>query len=113
MLLDLLKFDLMFPTYSNYRIPMWSSWKDKDGETLLEIAIPGYEKNDFVLYLEDGSLFLKINSGKRQLTYSILDQFSANTYKLDKARAEYVNGVLKITIPKELKKTKKIEIKVL
>lgn len=110
MRLDLSLFDMMFPTYSSYRIPMWSKWKNNETDVVLEVAIPGFTKNDFVLYVEDGSLTLKINSEKQSLSYSIMDSYYASNCKLEKATAEYTAGILKISIPKVKSKRTTIEV---
>ena len=102
-----------FPNYWDYKVPMWSKWEEKDDKLILKVAVPGYEKEDFNIYVEDGSLCLEIKSKKGNLSYSILDRFYDDRYKFDEAEAEYVNGVLVIKIPKnEKKKTKQISIKV-
>lgn len=112
-MLNLSLFDWVFPNYSEFRTPMWSSWKDDDDKTTLSVVVPGYEKEDFELFLEDGSLLLRIKSGERSLLYSILDKFYASQYNLDTAEAEYHSGILKVSIPKVAKKkAKQIAIKV-
>jgi HSP20 family molecular chaperone IbpA len=101
-------FDLMFPKYDLYRCPMWSEYEETEEGMKLEIAIPGYEKEDFQLYSEDGTLYLKILREDRQALYSI----SGRDYDSEGAKAEYKNGILIITVPKAKKEQKKLEIKV-
>lgn len=104
MFLDLFEFDRMFPCYTG--IPMWSSWKTEGKETVLKVAIPGYDKEDFQLYVEGDSLHLKIKEGTH---YSIVERHYYSDYNLEKAKAEYKNGVLIIRIPKTTsEKTKKM-----
>ena len=108
-------FDYMFPNYSEFRTPMTSSWKDDDNKTTLSVVVPGYEKEDFELFFEEGSLKLRIKSGEKSLLYSILDRYYArfSEYNLEDAKAEYHSGILKVTIPKVTeKKAKKLSIKV-
>jgi len=106
-------FNSMFPNYYNgLQGPMWSKWKYEDDKIILNVAVPGFEKEDFNLSIEDGDLILRIQSEKKNLIYSILDKFYSDSYELDKVKAVYKNGMLKITIPKTAKKTKKIEIEV-
>jgi len=113
MLLDLLKFYRMFPNYDDFKIPMWSDWEEKNDELILSVAVPGYEKEDFELFSEDGGLYLRINNEKKQTLYSIVSRFYASAYDFSKADAGYRNGILKITIPKvSQKKQKAIPIKV-
>ncbi len=101
-----------FPLYFDYKIPMWSKWDYGEDSDTLSITAPGFEKEDFDLFIEDGDLTLKVVSGKNHLLYSILNKFHTDAYRLDEAKAKYKNGILKITIPKEVKKTKKIAIEV-
>lgn len=113
MLLDLFSFDRLFPNYYDYKVPMYSSWKESEDGGTLEIVVPGYKKDDFDLHVEDGRLILNINSGKKSLTYSILGSYSFSTYDVGAAQAEYEAGILKIEIPKiPKKKMKQIPIKV-
>lgn len=113
MFLNLSDFNFMFPNYYEFRTPMWSEWEEKGDELLLKVAVPGYEKEDFELFIEDSGLFLKINSGKKdQLLYSILGKITSG-YELEGAVSEYRNGILKVTIPRiPKKKPKQIAIKV-
>ena len=93
-------FNRMFPYYSEDQIPMWSEWRERESEVVLKVAIPGYTKEDFKLYVEDKILFLEINRKKGSLSYSIFDQFSPETFNIEQSKATYINGMLTITIPK-------------
>ena len=110
MFLNLRDFNFMFPNYEDYKIPMWSDWKETKSEAILSIAVPGYEKEDFDLYVEDKKLYLKINAEKLQSLYSIIGISENFKYALELAEAEYKSGVLKITIPKVVKEQKKIKV---
>jgi HSP20 family molecular chaperone IbpA len=101
---DLMLFDKMFPNYYEYKTPMWSTWKEDEKVLKLEVAVPGYSKEDFTLYIEGGTLFLKIKDEKKTLSYSIIDRFYLDLYKVEEAVAKYKNGILIITIPKEVKR---------
>lgn len=111
--LDLLRFYEMFPNYVDYRIPMWSEYKETDDKLTVKVVVPGFEKEDFVLYVEGNRLFLDIKNKKDKTTYSVLQKLLNETYLLDKANAEYTAGILKITIPKDkpVRKTLSIAIK--
>jgi len=100
-------FHSIFPTYWDYKIPIWSTGEfTKDGYKI-QIVVPGYEKADFSLYVEDKSLFLNIYRGgddKEDLLYSILGGYGKG-YDIEKATAEYKSGILTISVPKiEIKK---------
>jgi HSP20 family protein len=106
--LDMMLFEMMFPTYREFKVPMWSDWTETEEKGIMEIAIPGYDKKDFELYVENGILRLKINDNKKSLSYSIVDSLWSSKYLFEKSKAEYVNGILKITIPKTEKSKKRI-----
>jgi HSP20 family protein len=109
--LDLLKFYSMFPNYNDFRIPMWSDSKETDEKLTIKVVIPGYNKEDFNLFIEDNKLFLEINQeNKKKLTYSIWYKSIQEYYLFDKAKAEYVSGILKITIPKSKVEKKLVPI---
>jgi len=102
MKLDLKLFYRTFPCYDDYKIPMWDEFIKTKKNITQKIVVPGYTRNDFVLFCKDKELFLNINQGKRQLTYSILGGPEADIYSGIKASKEYKNGVLTIKIPKYL-----------
>lgn len=108
---DLDLFMSTFPNYSDFKVPMWSSWREDEAKenVILKIAVPGYDVEDFELFVEDDSLFLSIK-GKKTTSYWLLDNKELN---LEAATADYKAGVLKVKIPKlETKKGKKLQIKV-
>lgn len=112
-IIDLDLFKNMFPCYSNYMVPMWSEWEEGEKEAIFEVAVPGYTKEDFSLYVEDGMLMFDIQTNKQPLSYSILGKPSSKKFNFEAAKAEYVNGVLKVIIPKfSEKKPKKIQLRV-
>lgn len=113
MYVDWFKFFQTFPNYYDHKIPMWSDYKETDSGAVVEVAVPGFKKSDFELYVEDGGLQLKINSDKKAITYSILGSYSAGGFDIESASAVYDAGILKIEIPKiPKKKMKQIPIKV-
>jgi len=112
MKLDLALFNSMFPSYNDYRIPMWSSYKEDNKQDVLEIAIPGFDKEDFILSVEGKELSLSIKTEERELHYSIMNNYFDYDHNLEAAKAEYKRGILKITIPKITKENKKIQLKV-
>lgn len=91
----------------------------------LQVAVPGMNKDDFKLDLNDN--FLTV-SGERKFTkeqndknfHAIETQYGTfsrsfslpDTVDASKISAKYNNGILEITIPKDEKKTLKTTIKV-
>ena len=93
---------------------------DNDKEFLIEFSVPGFDKKDFLLEVEENNLkvsklSLKNNKPennffKRQFNYS---QFEKNftipeEVNIEKINSKYENGILKIFLPKikEFKQTK-------
>ncbi|MDD3382820.1 MAG: Hsp20/alpha crystallin family protein [Bacilli bacterium] len=101
--------------------------KETEENYLMDIDIPGYDKKDISLSLEDG--YLTIKAAKEETTEEKEDEkfirrerhygessrsFYVGDVTEEEINAEYVNGTLKIVIPKvnAKKETKKlIEIK--
>lgn len=99
---------------------------EKGGIIHVEMDIPGFDKNDIKIDVEDGILTIEAekeessedkedkNYYRRERTYgSFKRQFNVGNIKETEIDAKFNNGVLKISFPKEEKKeTKKfIEIK--
>ena len=93
---------------------------DNDKEFLIEFSVPGFDKKDFLLEVEENILKVsKLSSKnnkpennffKRQFNYS---QFEKNftipeEVNIEKINSKYENGILKIFLPKikEFKQTK-------
>ena len=93
---------------------------DNDKEFLIEFSVPGFDKKDFLLEVEENNLKvsklssknnkLENNFFKRQFNYS---QFEKNftipeEVSIEKINSKYENGILKIFLPKikEFKQTK-------
>ena len=93
---------------------------DNDKEFLIEFSVPGFDKKDFLLEVEENNLKvsnlssknnkLENNFFKRQFNYS---QFEKNftipeEVNIEKISSKYENGILKIFLPKikEFKQTK-------
>ena len=93
---------------------------DNDNEFLIEFSVPGFDKKDFLLEVEENNLKVsKLSSKnnkpennffKRQFNYS---QFEKNftipeEVIIEKINSKYENGILKIFLPKikEFKQTK-------
>lgn len=93
---------------------------DNDKEFLIEFSVPGSDKKDFLLEVEENNLKVsKLSSKnnktennffKRQFNYS---QFEKNftipeEVSIEKINSKYENGILKIFLPKikEFKQTK-------
>lgn len=93
---------------------------DNDKEFLIEFSVPGSDKKDFLLEVEENNLKVsKLSSKnnetennffKRQFNYS---QFEKNftipeEVNIEKINSKYENGILKIFLPKikEFKQTK-------
>lgn len=86
---------------------------ERDTEFLIEMAIPGYQKKDIVIDIDDK--LLKISS-KKESESNDGDQYLKQEFHLkkfersfelpehvvdtDKIKAKYTNGVLSVVIPK-------------
>lgn len=100
---------------------------ENDKDFVIDLAVPGMNKKDFHIDIENGNLCIKAekeeraeeggkNFMRKEFSYST---FSRNfilpeTVDPDKIEASYKDGVLKITLPKkeEVKKSNKKEIKI-
>jgi HSP20 family protein len=83
---------------------------EKDGEFIISAELPGLEEKDIQLKLEENQLTIK---GERKLEHEEKDyrqiegfygSFTRSltlpdTVDLDKVKAEFKNGILKVTIP--------------
>ena len=89
---------------------------------LVELAAPGMEKSDFKVEVENGTLTItaeKKNETKEETSKFTRKEFSYSTFSrtftmpdhvaTEQISAEYINGVLKLTLPKKVEaKTKAV-----
>lgn len=100
---------------------------EKDGNVHIEMDIPGFNKEDISIDVEEGILTIEASSSeineeedkernyirKERVSGSFKRQFTVGNVEENKIKAKFDKGVLTISFPKEEKKeTKKfIEIK--
>ena len=92
---------------------------EKDGNVHIEMDVPGYDKKDIKLDVDDGILTIeatkeneKEDEGKNyfrreRVCGSYKRQFNVGNIEESKIDAKFENGVLKIKFPKEEKKETK------
>ena len=111
-------------TFNEYKIPDINIINNENLYSI-QVAIPGKSKENFSVKLDDNILSISLDDSKdleNNSNYS-LKQFSYNSFlrtfklpedtNLDKIKANYINGVLNVELPKnkiKLKKTKEITI---
>ena len=91
--------------------------KEKDGNYILEIDIPGYDKEDIQLELRDGYLTVTATKNEekedKKAKYLRRERFSGmcsrsyyvgDSVKEEDIKANFKNGILKIEFPKEAEK---------
>ena len=116
-----------FPAYEDFdvRTPLVDV-EDKKDKIIVSAEIPGVDKKDISVDIEDNRLIIKAerneekkskkkNYYKYERNYSSFYRVIPLEAKVDEnnAMAEYKNGVLTITLPKKgkVKKAKKIKVK--
>ncbi len=111
---------------SKYHAPASDIW-ETDKEVIAEVDLPGIDKKDIKINLNDDNIEIKAEKKtekedkkkgfyRQERCYSgFYRQFPLpSNIKADKAEAEYKDGVLKLKIPKmkiEQRKVKQIEVK--
>lgn len=92
---------------------------EKDNKYHVEMDIPGFNKEDISIDINDGYLTVEATKGedkeekdknyiRRERTYGeIKRQFYVGNVDTEKTKAEFKNGTLKIVIPKVEKKENK------
>ena len=106
----------MFPTQQSGRLPAFrTDIKDEGDHYLLEADLPGFQKEDIDLHVQDGVLTItakhdetrenKDESGKyvcrERRTGSYARSFDVSGIREDGIGASYENGVLKLALPKQ------------
>ena len=116
-----------FPTMPRMpKMDMKCDVYEKKGNIHIDMDVPGYNKEDIKIDVEDGILTIEATMNdedkededknfirRERITGSFKRQFNIGNIKENEINAKFNNGVLKISFPKEEKKeTKKfIEIK--
>lgn len=105
---------LKSPIYalSNKIIKMQTDVREFKTHYLLDIDLAGFRKEDITLSIEDG--YLKVEASKNQVTEqedtyirkerhfeSCSRYYYIGNVKLEEIKANYQNGILQITVPKE------------
>ena len=83
-------------------------WEDRNGEISVTIEMPGVDKKDIELTVDEHTVSIEADNDERQ--YSISKTFDA-TLNPDKVTANLNNGILDIKIKKADNVGKKIKIK--
>lgn len=91
--------------------------KEKDGNYILEVDIPGYDKEDIQIELRDGYLTVTATKNEekedKKAKYLRRERFSGmcsrsyyvgDNVKEEDIKANFKNGILKIEFPKEAEK---------
>ena len=87
--------------------------KENENDYLMEVEIPGAEKNDIHVDLKDGYLNVSVNrsektdEGKkdnyihRERSFSCQRSYYVGDIRKEDIKAKYDNGILSVSIPKE------------
>ena len=117
-------FDDFTPMPKMPRMDMKCDIYEKGGNVHIELDVPGFDKNDIKLDVEDGILTVEATREnekededknyyrKERVFGSFKRQFTVGNIKEDEINAKFNNGVLKISFPKEEKKETKKFIKI-
>jgi HSP20 family protein len=101
----------MNPINRNHSVPSVNSIENNDSFEI-DLAVPGMKKDDFIIELNDKVLIIsseKANTNENdnvrlnEFNYSSFQRSFRvpNTVDLDKIKAIYKNGILKIKLPKK------------
>ncbi|WP_083790679.1 Hsp20/alpha crystallin family protein, partial [Sulfurihydrogenibium yellowstonense] len=121
-------FKELVPAEQTAEVVVWSPRVDvyeKDNNVVIEAEIPGAKKEDIELKVKDNAVIIrgevKKEEEKKDENYYRRERFYGKferviplpaDVKIEEAKAEYQDGILKLTIPKSVQeKEVKIEIK--
>jgi len=107
--------DFFKPVFYTRNDAMRTDVKERDGEFELNVDMPGFEKSDIALSLNDGYLTIeakreeteddKDNYVKRERSFSCSRSFYVGeAVTEDDIKAKYNNGTLNLIVPKKEKK---------
>ena len=92
---------------------------EKDGNVFIEMDVPGYDKKDIKIDVEEGILTIEANKEeafededknyyrKERVYGSFKRQFNVGNIEENQIKAKFNNGVLNISFPKDIKKESK------
>jgi len=87
------------------------SYEDRDTDIVFTIDMPGVQKKDINIEVEENSIKVSGDGGENGRKYNYTRRFKP-TVDVNSATATFTNGVLDITVKKlETKKGKKVKIK--
>ena len=109
----LLENRLDVPNYENFSTPKVNI-SEKNTNFVIALAVPGHQKEDFQLEVEDKTLKVSVNNATKEQTeentkYTLHEFRCTNfsrSFKLPKTvniediNASYTNGILEISLPK-------------
>ena len=120
-------FDDFFPDFAYSFKSMRTDIKDNDNEYLLEVELPGFNKDEVKISLDDGYLTVAASKNEnkedendkyiKKEIYTSKQERSFYFGNIDESKisAKFENGILKISVPKDelpqLETKKYIEIK--
>lgn len=90
--------------------------KENENNYLMEVEIPGADKKDIHIDLNDGYLNISVNKSEktegdkkdnyihRERSFSCSRSYYVGDVKKEDIKAKYENGILNVTIPKEAEK---------
>ena len=90
--------------------------KEDENNYLMEVEIPGADKKDIHVDLNDGYLNISVNKSEkseggkkdnyihRERSFSCSRSYYVGDVKKEDIKAKYENGILNVTIPKEAEK---------
>lgn len=90
--------------------------KEDENAYVMEVELPGMDKNDIHVDLKDGYLNISVNKSEkndggkkdnyihRERSFSCSRSYYVGDIKKEDIKAKYENGILNITIPKETEK---------
>ena len=103
---------------------MKTDLKEKDGKYMLEIDVPGYDKEDIKIELQDGYLTVSAEKNEekedKHAKYLKRERFTGmcsrsyyvgDNLKEEDIKANFKNGILQLTFPKEVARKEDEETK--
>lgn len=102
--------DFFKPMFFDETSEMRTNIKENEKDYELDLELPGYDKNDIRISLDDGYLTVsaskKKEEGKKYLRREISENVSRSYYvgsniTREQVKAKYSNGILTLNVPKD------------